>query len=517
MIERAAAAVGGSTTGFEPRLRTMSTAEAPPHTDRDAPPVLRAVKRLPPHDLAAEEAVIGSALINPQVAVEVVALVGPDDFYKPLHAAMWAHAVDMVAELGYVDHVVLVDRLAADGIDRGEAAEAMLKAQADVPASSRARVYAGIVAGHALSRRQIMAAGAFTEAIYKGDQIGAARARALLAEIADTTGGSQVGRALKNANLVDWTELWQHESATEEWVAWPLVPKGRGVALWAPAKAGKSTIVLAVVAPVAAGLPILGRPNANRPVNVLYLDYEMTLDDLRERLEEFGYGPGTDFSHLHYALLPSLPPLNTPEGAAELLALAKSCGAELVVIDTFSRANGGSDENDATTTQAFYNHTGKLLKREGIAYLRTDHAGKDVERGQRGSSAKNDDVDVVWQLSRGDEGVTLKRTHSRIPWVTESLPILRVVGSETITYEVAGSAVWPTGTVELAGKMDQIHLPLTASKEAARHAGIKARNTLISAALRYRREALLTLKSVPGTVSGGSLGLADGSGDSHGF
>jgi hypothetical protein len=60
---------------------------------------------------------------------------------------------------------------------------------------------------------------------------------------------------------------------------------------------------------------------------------------------------------------------------------------------------------------------GSLSKLKGVTYLRTDHSGKDTSKGQRGSSAKNDDVDLVWRLTRTDtkagEGVRLERTHSR--------------------------------------------------------------------------------------------------------
>lgn len=494
----------------------MSPQEAPPHTDRDAPdgPRLRALKRVPPHDLDAEAAVIGAALLKAEAAAEAVATVGPDDFYKPIHKTLWTEVARLVAELGYVDPIQLVEMMVAAGEERGAASAAVMQAQADVPSVSRVRTYAGIVADHAARRRQILLAGQLTDALFTGDAMVAAQVRTKLIDLADTTGATKVGRALRNANLVDWSEFWDHETATEEWVAWPLAPKGRAVALWAPAKAGKSTVVLAVGAAVATGSPILGRPNGNRPVHILYLDYEMTLDDLRERLEELGYGPGTDFSHLHYALLPSLPPLNTAEGAAELLDLAKSCGAELVVIDTFSRANGVADENDARTTQDFYNFTGKTLKREGIAYLRTDHAGKDVERGMRGSSAKNDDVDVVWQLTRSDDGVVLKRTHSRIPWVPEELPISRFVTDAAITYEVSAGSLHPVGTIELARKMDQVKLPLDATKNDARAAGLKARNNLMVAALRYRREQSQTVQirvmSGPGPLEIGARGPEEG-------
>ena len=40
------------------------------------------------------------------------------------------------------------------------------------------------------------------------------------------------------------------------------------------------------------------------------------------------------------------------------------------------------------------------LKEAGIALLRIDHAGKDLTRGQRGTSAKRDDVEVVWFLKK---------------------------------------------------------------------------------------------------------------------
>jgi Fe2+ transport system protein FeoA len=45
-------------------------------------------------------------------------------------------------------------------------------------------------------------------------------------------------------------------------------------------------------------------------------------DDLRERLEGFGYGPDDDLSLLHYALLPTIDPLDTELGAAYVVDAA---------------------------------------------------------------------------------------------------------------------------------------------------------------------------------------------------
>jgi hypothetical protein len=251
------------------------------------------------------------------------------------------------------------------------------------------------------------------------------------------------------AHLVDWQKFWNQDHADEEWLAYPVIPKGRAIALYAPAKAGKSTIVLAVAAAVATGRRVLGQRRAEQ-VDVLYLDYEMTEADLLERLGELGYGPDDDLSRLHYALLPSLPPLDTREGANAILGLVDKTGAQLAIIDTFGRAVEG-DEDSADTVRAFYRHTGLALKAKGVTYLRTDHSGKDTSKGQRGSSAKNDDVDLVWRLTRTQskdgDGVKIERTHSRISWVPQELKINRVITDVGYDYQIdRNAAMFPDGT-----------------------------------------------------------------------
>ena len=298
------------------------------------------------------------------------------------------------------------------------------------------------------------------------------------------------------AHLVDWTKLWTDDRPDEEWLAEPIIPKGRAIALYAPAKAGKSTIVLAIVAAVATGGRILGQTRAT-PTNVLYLDYEMTEDDLIERLTELGYGPQDNLEKLHYALLPSLPPLDTIEGANALLELVDRTQAELVVVDTFGRAVEG-DEDRADTVRAFYRHTGLSLKARGVAVLRTDHSGKSVEKGMRGSSAKADDVDVVWQLSRTDTsqglGVRLNRTHSRISWVPQEIKISRIETDHGHDYVIdTQDKTWPDGTRQDAELLETLNLPIDVkAREAAkiiRANGHKMGDTRIRTAVEFRKQA----------------------------
>lgn len=292
------------------------------------------------------------------------------------------------------------------------------------------------------------------------------------------------------AHLVDWRQFWTSDHTDEDWLAYPLIPRGRSIALYAPAKAGKSTIVLSAIAALATGNSIWGNPPAS-PAHVLYLDYEMTEADLMERLVDLGYGPDDNLEHLHYALLPSLPPLDTPAGAHALLNLAEHCHAQLVVVDTFGRAVAG-DEDKADTVRAFYRHTGLALKAKGIAVLRTDHAGKDVDRGQRGSSAKADDVDVVWSLKRNEGGVQLTRTHSRVSWGPSELLIHRIEDGGTTTYRTLLDEQYPAGTKDIVKHLDTLNVPIEASArkaaQALRDAGHKARNDVVRAAQQARRK-----------------------------
>ncbi len=298
-----------------------------------------------------------------------------------------------------------------------------------------------------------------------------------------------------HAHLIDWDTFWAKDRNDQQWCVWPLVPAGRAVALYAPAKAGKSTVLLAAVTAATAGHSAFGGPTADEPPEVLYLDYEMTEDDLEERLEELGYGPDADLSRLHYALLPSLDPLDTQAGAAHVVALAEHVGATLVVIDTFGRAVEG-EEDRADTVRAFYRHTGLALKTRGIAVLRTDHAGKEKDRGQRGSSAKADDVDIVWRLERTDDGTKLMRTHSRISWVPAEVEMRRDTDTDTgvVSFRVLGANQHgaPAGTKAAADLLDELGIPVDATRNAARaalkDAGKTVQNKVLGPALRYRRE-----------------------------
>lgn len=291
--------------------------------------------------------------------------------------------------------------------------------------------------------------------------------------------------------FIDWTSMWAGTDDAE-WLVEPLLAEGRGHALYAKAKSGKSLLLLEVCAAIATGRAVLGRAATTIRTTVLYLDMEMTAGDVRERLEAMGYGPDDNLDNLHYASLPSLPPLNTPAGAQVVLEAVDLLDIKLVVIDTTSRVVVG-EENSADTFRELYQHLGLPLKARGVTYCRLDHAGKTAEQGQRGSSAKNDDVDVVWEYTRMEGGAVLKATHRRMGWVPDRVD-LDIVETPDLTHQLALDLAVPEGTAECVAALDRLGLPDSASRRACakalREVGGKAGNSVIGHAVKSRRRRL---------------------------
>jgi len=289
------------------------------------------------------------------------------------------------------------------------------------------------------------------------------------------------------SSRLDWRALYAKEHTDDDWLLEPLIPRGRGVSVVAKAKSEKSLLYLYLAASLAAGRPVLRRP-AGDPVDVMYLDMEMTEDDVLDRLTEMGFG-AEDLDHLHYHLLPSLSPLDTTAGGAEVVELAHHYKAELVIVDTLSRVLSGP-ENDSDTIRNYYTYTGRPLKAAGVANVRLDHLGKDATKGGRGSSAKADDVDLVWEITRRDQDhLDLKATHKRMSWVPATAHLHRT--DDPISYQLVDNT-WPAGTAGVATALDRLNVTLDASRSKARDVLHEANvptggNAVLSAALRYRR------------------------------
>lgn len=239
--------------------------------------------------------------------------------------------------------------------------------------------------------------------------------------------------------VIDWHALWDDDSE-EEWIVEPILPARRLVALYSAPKVGKSLLLLEIAAAIAKGSGWVLDSHLDQARTVLYVDFENDpRADVRERLINMGYGPD-DLGRLRYLSFPTLAALDSERGAEELMAAVEHHRAEVVVIDTVSRAVAG-EENENDTWLAFYRHTGLRLKQAGVAMIRLDHAGKDETKGQRGGSAKVGDVDAVWRLSRVTDTVyRLQCEANRMPLAPEQKDLtLNRVEEPTLRHTVAAN------------------------------------------------------------------------------
>ncbi|MEV7622658.1 DUF3987 domain-containing protein [Actinoplanes sp. NPDC089786] len=109
--------------------------------------------RTPPHDEAAERAVIGSALLAPSLVADLADVVQADDFYRPAHAELWRVLVGLHAAGAPADAIAVTAHLAnAGSLVRLGGAPYLHTMIAAVPSPANASHYARIVADHARRR-----------------------------------------------------------------------------------------------------------------------------------------------------------------------------------------------------------------------------------------------------------------------------------------------------------------------------------------------------------------------------
>ncbi|MFI5041200.1 MAG: replicative DNA helicase [Acidimicrobiales bacterium] len=145
--------------------------------------------RVPPHNLAAEESLLGAMLLSRDAISTASMACAADDFYKPAHAHIFDAVLSLHSQGEAVDAVTVADELGRAGLLEAIGGPSVLvNLQANTPATSNAGSYAKIVEEHALLRRLIGVAGEIAELGYAvPDDVEAAvdRAESLVFEVAD--------------------------------------------------------------------------------------------------------------------------------------------------------------------------------------------------------------------------------------------------------------------------------------------------------------------------------------------
>jgi hypothetical protein len=464
------------------------------------------LNRTPPHDIEAEEYVVGVVMHSKLAYDECALLITREDIYHHSLRLIWDTAAGIHAT-GQPCHPALIRaELERQGqLHRVDKGNLIYRLGTETIAPTMAAAFAERIAETARQRRYDEHSTRLKAAIDQGADGD---------ELASLVAEFQQGEALREntgrgpahlvASLLDWGTFFATDFGAIQLLPGKLMGPGQQITLVGDGKAGKSLFTQEWMWRMATGQPFLG-DHPQDPIRILYLDAENGQEQVQERFLSFGAGPRA-MGQLRYASFPPIRPLDTAGGGADLLALVKATGAELVVIDTVSRFIGGP-ENDADTWLSLYRHTLLPLKRDRIASVRLDHFGKDKDRGGRGSSAKTQDVDHVWELTATGGGtLALKRTHTRTGIGPDQFSLLRQSQRDgdnwklggtrhvVMTYEMeptTGLAAIPGTTEYVVVQLDKAGVPndwgAPRCSRALADLGVKAAKAKIEDAVKIRK------------------------------
>jgi replicative DNA helicase len=124
-------------------------------------------ERLPPHNLEAEEAVLGSLLIDPDAVIQVATFLHQEDFYREKNGWIYQSVTDLHERRDPPDFVTVCDELERrDQLDEVGGPAYITSLINAVPTSIHVEYYGRIVERTAILRRLIGAAGQIAQMAY---------------------------------------------------------------------------------------------------------------------------------------------------------------------------------------------------------------------------------------------------------------------------------------------------------------------------------------------------------------
>ena len=115
------------------------------------------IERIPPHNLEAEQAILGSMLINAESAAVAAGALEPGMFYREAHGIIFRAACELFRKNEPIDLVTMRGTL-GDRLEVAGGFGYLVDLAAAIPTTEHTRYYTAMVAGHAERRRLIEAA-----------------------------------------------------------------------------------------------------------------------------------------------------------------------------------------------------------------------------------------------------------------------------------------------------------------------------------------------------------------------
>ncbi len=336
----------------------------------------------PPHDLEAEESLLGAMLLRDEAVGAGIATVSAGDFYKPSHVHIFTAMAHLAVRQDPVDPVTVGAELKAMGVlaEVGDPS-VLISLQNGVPSPGNAVSYAEIVVTHSRSRARLHQLSEIHQAIEAGDLEKADRLTIELNEIDTGVRPLQhidIGEIMRRGVPAVRPTLLRRTDGKA------LVVEGKFTLIFGEPEAGKSWLMTEAI-----------RQTLMQGQNVAMVDYEGDEFGMAERLLELGVPVEAIDAHLRYYWPGGIPP-------AAIVREIATWNPVLVVVDSLVAIlnEHGLDEDKAKDALVMM-RAFRPLAHAGAAVTIIDHVTKDKEgrgRWARGSGAKIGEVDATFSL-----------------------------------------------------------------------------------------------------------------------
>lgn len=209
---------------------------------------------------------------------------------------------------------------------------------------------------------------------------------------------AQEGESVKAVSLA---ELLATAIPKSKWLVDGLLMKAGKIFFAAQAKAGKTTLTLALLKSLADGIPFLGKFKVEVPEGRIgYMNLELTDGQMQEWVARQNI---ESVDKVHFWNLRGKPnPFRSSVSRNHLIQEIQELGVNTLIIDTFAKIFPGEANNNSEVNR-FLIMLDDVLDRAGVEQLvMLVHAGNDASK-IRGATALTDHPDGIWYLINDDQ------------------------------------------------------------------------------------------------------------------